>query len=270
MPDGWSEVADRVFVRRHESWDLNVGLVVGAAGCLVIDTRVSPGQGRELAAAVRTVTPLPWTVANTHAHLDHVLGNSAFTGAAVWGHVRCAEFLRDYGDDRLRELNDVEGADLADAAIVVPDRTFEHTATIDLGERPVVLRHLGRGHTAGDLVVDVPDAAVVFAGDLIREGGTLWFEDAYPLDWPATLQALDGVARGAVVPGHGAVVDREFVAGQRELLADVAATARTAYRAGRPIHDAEHILPLKPRIARDALTRAYYQLATPAPVPPRT
>ncbi|HEY7049270.1 MAG TPA: MBL fold metallo-hydrolase [Jatrophihabitantaceae bacterium] len=269
VPGDWTEVADHVFTRRHESWDLNVGLVVGAVGCLVIDTRVSPHQGRELAEAVRTVTALPWTVANTHAHLDHVLGNSAFAGAAVWGHVRCAEFLRQHGDDRLRELNDLEGADLADAAIVVPDRTFEHTATIDLGGRAVTLRHLGRGHTAGDIVAEVPDAEVVFTGDLIREGGPLWFEDAYPLDWPATLQALERVAHGAVVPGHGVVVDRDFVAGQRELLTDVAATARAAYEAGRPIHDAEHILPLKPRIARDALTRAYYQLAKPAEAPPR-
>lgn len=260
MPGEWTEVADHVFTRRHESWQLNVGLVVGGTGCLVIDTRASPRQGRELAEAVRTVTALPWTVANTHAHLDHVLGNSAFAGAPVWGHVQCAEFLRERGDERLRELNDLEGTQLAGSAIVVPDRTFDDAATIDLGGRVVVLRHLGRGHTAGDVVVDVPDAAVVFAGDLIREGGTLWFEDAYPLDWPSTVRAVEDVARGAVVPGHGSVVDRDFVTGQRELLADVAARARVAYEAGRPLHDAERILPLKPRVARDALTRAYLQL----------
>ena len=266
MSGGWSEVAEQVFVRRHESWDLNIGLIVGAAGCLVVDTRVSPREGRELAEAVRTVTSLPWTVANTHAHLDHVLGNSAFEGAPIWGHVRCADFLREHGSDRLRDFDepDVDGAQ-----IVVPDRTFEDTATVDLGRRVVGLRHLGRGHTVGDIVVEVPDAGVVFAGDLIREGGPLWFEDAYPLDWPSTLLALEGVAQGAVVPGHGTVVDRAFVAGQRAMLTDIAGAAREAYVAGRPVDDAEHVLPLKARHARDALSRAYDQLAKAAPALPR-
>jgi glyoxylase-like metal-dependent hydrolase (beta-lactamase superfamily II) len=119
---------------------------------LVVDTRVSPREGHELARAVRAVTTLPWTIANTHAHLDHVLGNSAFDNARIWGHIRGAEFLREHGRDRLRELDE---ADLADAEIVVPNKTFENMASIDLGRRVVVLRHLGRGHTAGDIVVEV-------------------------------------------------------------------------------------------------------------------
>lgn len=260
IASGWSEIGERVLVRRYESWDLNVGLIVGEASCLVVDTRVSPREGRELAQAVRAVTTLPWIIANTHAHLDHVLGNSAFGNAGIWGHIRCADFLREHGHDRLRGLRELDEADRAEAEIVVPDNTFEDVASIDLGQRVVVLRHLGRGHTAGDIVIEVPDAAVLFAGDLIREGGPLWFEDAYPLDWPSTLHALEAVARGAVVPGHGIVVDREFVAGQQAMLTELATAARDAYAAGRSIHDAANILPLKPRIARDALARAYLQI----------
>lgn len=257
MSSAWLEVGDRVFVRRHESWDLNVGLIVGDEGCLVVDTRASPREGRELAGAVRAVTALPWTVANTHAHLDHVLGNCAFDAAGIWGHVRCAAFLREHGRARLREF---VAADPADTQIVAPTNTFEDVAAVDLGRRVVVLRHLGRGHTAGDIVIEVPDATAVFAGDLIREGGPLWFEDAYPLDWPATLRALEALAVGAVVPGHGTVVDRAFVAGQRAMLGELAAAARQAHAAGRPVDDAVDILPLKPRIARHALARAYRQL----------
>lgn len=257
MGSDWAEVGERVYVRRHDSWDLNVGLIVGDDGCLVVDTRASRREGRELARAVRAVTALPWTVANTHAHLDHVLGNSAFDHARIWGHVRCADFMREHGHDRLREF---DAAGVADTEIVVPANTFDDVASMDLGHRVVVLRHLGRGHTAGDIVVEVPDAAVVFAGDLIRKGGPLWFEDAYPLDWPSTLHALEAGAAGAVVPGHGTVVDREFVAGQRAMLTDQAAAARQAYAAGRPIDDAVNVLPLKPRIARHALARAYRQL----------
>jgi glyoxylase-like metal-dependent hydrolase (beta-lactamase superfamily II) len=259
VASGWREIGDRVFVRRHESWDLNVGLVVGGAGCLVIDTRVSRREGRELARAVRAVTTLPWTIANTHAHLDHVLGNSAFDNAGIWGHIRCADFLRERGHARLCELHKLDEADLADSKIVAPNNTFEDVAYIELGQRVVVLRHLGRGHTAGDIVVEVPDAGVLFAGDLIREGGPLWFEDAYPLDWPSTLRALEAFAPGPVVPGHGLIVDRHFVAGQRAMLTELVVAARDAYAAGRRVDDAADILPLKPRIARDALARAYRQ-----------
>jgi len=83
MGEPWTEVADRVFVRRHTSLDLNVTLVVGDDACLVVDTRSNEVQGRELAAAVRTVTPHPWVLVNTHFHYDHALGNAAFAPATA-------------------------------------------------------------------------------------------------------------------------------------------------------------------------------------------
>ena len=265
MGTRWVEVGDRVFTRRYESWDLNVGLVIGHEHCLVVDTRVSPAEGRELARAVRETTTLPWVVANTHAHLDHVLGNSAFGSAAIWGHCRCAAQLALDGPTQLAMLrkaaDGASAAELADAEIVVPDRTFEDEMAIDLGGRTVLLRHLGRGHTDGDVIVEVPDAAVTFAGDLIRESGDLWFADAYPLDWPTTLRRLADTSSAFVVPGHGKVVDRAYVAGQGDLLTALARTARAAYAASRPIEDVVPDLPLGPRSARDAVTRAYWQLA---------
>jgi glyoxylase-like metal-dependent hydrolase (beta-lactamase superfamily II) len=83
--------------------------------------------------------------------------------------------------------------------------------------------HLGAGHTDHDLVVHVPDAALVYAGDLVEQGGPPDFSDARPLDWPATLDALlTELGPDTVVPGHGEPVGREFVAGQRDALAEVA------------------------------------------------
>ncbi len=257
-----------MYLRRHESWDLNVGLIVGRERCLVVDTRVSPVEGRELAQAVRTVTALPWVVANTHAHLDHVLGNSAFRPAAIWGHTRCAASLTADGATHLTNLRanaDEAGRDaLAGAEIVVPDRLLDSQATLDLGDRTVVLRHLGRGHTDGDIVVQVPDANVTFAGDLVRESGAPWFEDAFPLDWPVTLSRLEQTATGSVVPGHGKVVDAAFVADQRNLLASVAQAIQAAFAAGRPVDDVVPDLPFAELTARHAALRAYRQLAETA------
>ena len=90
MSTGWQEVADGVFVRRHRALDLNCGLVLGDGACLVIDTRSHLGEAADLVAAVRAVTPHPWTVVNTHAHYDHCFGNAAFRPAPIWASRGCA------------------------------------------------------------------------------------------------------------------------------------------------------------------------------------
>ncbi|MGY1687261.1 MULTISPECIES: MBL fold metallo-hydrolase [unclassified Geodermatophilus] len=232
----FTEVADGVFVRRHGSLDLNCGLVVGDGACLVVDTRSSPAEAADLAAAVRRVTPHPWTVVNTHAHYDHCFGNTAFRPATVWGTRGCAADLLATGEAqraaRVAELlaagDDEAAAQVRRAPLDPPDALVDDVAVLDVGGVEVVLRFLGRGHTGHDLVVEVEDGTV-FAGDLVEEGAPPAFEDAFPAEWPATLGRLHALARGPVVPGHGAVVDADFVGAQREELLAVLA----AVRAGR-------------------------------------
>ena len=254
MDEPWREVGPGVFVRRHRSLDLNVGLIVGPGACAVVDTRLSHAEGRDLADAVRRITPLPWLVVNTHAHYDHCFGNAVFAPAEIWGHQRAVRMLAEHGDIKRRffartrpELDEVE--------ITPPNRTLTTEATLDLGGRMVRLRHLGLGHTDNDIVVEVPDADVVFAGDLVEEGAPPVFNDAFPLDWSSTLDVLAARATGPVVPGHGAVVDRSYVQAQAALLAGVAAAARSAYETGLPAD-----LPLPAEFARVALARAFRQL----------
>lgn len=227
MIAGWREVGDRVLVRRHRELDLNCGLVVGDGGCLVIDTRSHLGEGRALAEAVRSVTPHPWTVVNTHAHFDHCFGNAAFRPAEVWGHRRCAEELAATGEHQraatvagLRADGDPAAELVATTPIDPPDHLVDHATLLDVGGRAVTLRHLGRGHTGTDLVVTADD--VLFAGDLVEEGSPPAMEDAFPLEWAVTATALLELVRGPVVPGHGAVVDAAFVAAQRDELAQLA------------------------------------------------
>ncbi len=232
----FTEVADGVFVRRHASLDLNCGLVVGDGACLVVDTRSSPAEAADLAAAVRRVTPHPWTVVNTHAHYDHCFGNAAFRPATVWGSRGCAADLLATGEAqraaRVAELlaqGDTAAAEqVRRAPLDPPDALVDDVAVLDVGGVEVVLRFLGRGHTGHDLVVQVEDGAV-FAGDLVEEGAPPAFDDAFPAEWPATLGRLHLLNRGPVVPGHGAVVDAGFVGAQREELLAVLA----AVRAGR-------------------------------------
>lgn len=238
---GWTEVGAGCYARRYESFDVTVGAVVGADGVLVVDSRSSLAEGARLRDDVRELTRLPvrWVV-NTHWHFDHCFGNAELASgtADVWGHETVPGMLAEHGDTVrtwLARQGPAWSAAMAALVVVPPNRTLARTATVDVGDRAVELLHLGRGHTDGDLVVHVADADVVYAGDLIEQSGPPAFgDDSFPLDWPTTLDRLTSqlTSSTAVVPGHGAVVDRGFVTRQRAELGVVADTIRELAAAG--------------------------------------
>jgi glyoxylase-like metal-dependent hydrolase (beta-lactamase superfamily II) len=98
---------------------------------------------------------------------------------------------------------------------------------VDLGRRIVEILQFGRGHTDHDLVLRVPDADVVFAGDLVENGASPAFECSFPASWPTALAGVLELTSPdtVVVPGHGDPVDAAFVATQR---ADIAAVVELA------------------------------------------
>lgn len=239
----WVEVGDQVFVRRHLSFDLNVGLIVGGQRCLVVDTRATEAEGVDLARAVRRVTDLPWTVVNTHGHFDHFFGNAAFTPADIWAHAHGLEAMHRVA------------AEHEETAIVLPNRTFDsEQLDLDLGDRMIALRFLGRGHTDHDVIVDV--ASVVFAGDLVEEGAPPAFEDAFPLDWPRTVDRLLQLNASTIVPGHGATVGPGFVRAQ---LAELEQVARAAHRVLAGANSDEVTTPYGAEVSRIAFGRALAQ-----------
>jgi len=281
----WREIADRVFVRRFAFFDQTIGAVVGRERVLVIDTRSTLVQARELLDDLRHVGRLPHGVLNTHAHFDHVLGNAAFRPCEIWGEDGCARFMRDHGLDRrarvAAQMPEI-AADLLASPLDPPDHTFVGEATLDLGDRRVDLRFLGRGHTDHDVVALVPGAGVLFAGDLVEEGAPPSFGDAFPLDWPGTLgHLLDAAGEGQVVPGHGEIVDRDFVAGQLGEIAFLAEMARRLWpdlrAAGHDpagpapeylVTDAARHLGWSAGPVREALGRGIAQAAGRLGVPP--
>ncbi|AUS79970.1 MBL fold metallo-hydrolase [Actinoalloteichus sp. AHMU CJ021] len=223
----WIEVGDRVWARRYRELDLSVGLVVGRDRCLVVDTRGDREQGAEFAAEVRALTELPWTVVLTHVHFDHCFGSEAFLPCPVWAHPDAVEALertaaaqRTEWVARYRAEGRSAIADRLDRVRrpVLPRPLPADPTTFDLGGRTVLVRHLGRGHTDHDVVVEVPDTGTVFAGDLVEQGAPPDFGDSYPLEWPGALRRLAGLvpANGVVVPGHGEPVDAAFVLAQAD------------------------------------------------------
>jgi glyoxylase-like metal-dependent hydrolase (beta-lactamase superfamily II) len=162
---------------------------------------------------------------------------------------------------RLIEWSPDHAAAFEEVEIVPPDHTFSTEATVTFGGREIRLHHPGRGHTDNDIVVAVPDAGVVFAGDLIEDGAPPAFQDSFPLEWPDTVGLLAGEVAGPVVPGHGWVVDRSFVVAQQADLAEVARLAVDRHAEGMPIAEAAAAGgPFPEDALRDAFTRAWPSL----------
>jgi glyoxylase-like metal-dependent hydrolase (beta-lactamase superfamily II) len=242
----WTEVAAGCFVARHEHLDVNTTVVIGGESALLVDTRASVRQGQELAEQVRRLTALPVScVVNTHVHFDHLFGNGAFPGVPLVAHDSVPEALPGH-TARIRGLYEADAEDPHREEVlatepVSPDTTFSSVCATDLGNRLVEVAFLGRGHTEGDVVVRVPDADAVCAGDLVEESGPpAYGVDSWPLEWGLTLEQLSNLLGRStvVVPGHGAPVGKEFVLDQRLDIVDVAEQIRALVDRQVPVADA--------------------------------
>ena len=270
VTDGWVEIGDRVFVRRYAFYDQNIGVVLGGSEALVIDTRSTYGQAREIVADLRSLTSDPVTVVvDTHGHFDHAFGNAIFRPATIWGQEGCVAFMRRTGEARkatiAAETPELAGQ-LDEVVIDPPDQTFTTDTTVEVGGREVGLRFLGRGHTDHDIVITVPGTDVVFAGDLLENGSVPFYGDAYPIDWAATAAALARLVAphgGVVVPGHGNHAGRAFADAQAASIAAVAALAARIHGGEIELDEALATHPFPehpPGDARRPLQRALAQL----------
>jgi 2-keto-4-pentenoate hydratase/2-oxohepta-3-ene-1,7-dioic acid hydratase in catechol pathway/glyoxylase-like metal-dependent hydrolase (beta-lactamase superfamily II) len=250
---GLHEVADRVW-----AWTLpdggygwsNAGLVAGEGASLLVDTLFDLALTREMLAAMRHITSAaPITDALiTHSNGDHTHGNqllddsvriiAARGTAEEIAHGMAPEMLAmaqtanlgpvatPYTRDRFGHF-DFSGITVRNA-----DQTFDRELTIEVGGRRIELLNLGPAHTAADSVVHVPDAGVLFGGDLLFIGCTpiVW---AGPIaNWVAACDAMIGLDAPTVVPGHGPVTDPDGIRAVRGYLVHVAEQAEAAYRQG--------------------------------------
>jgi glyoxylase-like metal-dependent hydrolase (beta-lactamase superfamily II) len=274
----FTEVADRIWVARYDWFDVNVTLVGGADGLLVVDTHASALAAREVVDDVRRLgAGTVVGIVNTHEHFDHTFGNgelrTAYGAVPIHAHEVAAERTVAAGE-RIKGRYDAEHDDphrdeVRATEIVPADTTFSSAVALDLGDRLVELVHPGRGHTGGDLVVRVPDADTLLAGDLVEEsqlrGGVPGFgADCYPLEWPLSLDIVLGLTTSSsvVVPGHGAPVDRDFVEEQRNAIGIVAETIRHLASTGVPVAEAlaASEWPYPREELADAVRRGYEHL----------
>lgn len=268
------EVADRVWVARHEWWSLNVTVVGGERGLVVIDTHASEVAGQQVMDAARRLgAGRVVGVVNTHEHFDHTFGNAVFRDAdpAVPIHAHEVAAVRTVpAGERIQARyeahpEDEHAPEVLATRITPANRVFATSQTIELGDRVVELSHHGRGHTAGDAIVSVPDVDVCVMGDLVEESAPpAYGTDSFPLDWPTTLEAIVPTFAddAIVVPGHGAVVDPAFVRRQLRDIARVATTIRHLFSNGVPASDAPSASdwPWDPALLQRAIERGYEHL----------
>ncbi|MBA2383350.1 MAG: MBL fold metallo-hydrolase [Actinobacteria bacterium] len=205
------ELADGVYAYTAEG-DPNVGAIVGTEFVVAVDARSTPAHARTWLDELRGLTSLPVRyLVLTHYHAVRALGAAAFEAEIVVSHEDTRRWIVERGKDDFeselrrfpRLFRDVESV----PGLTMPDLTFSSALSIFLGDREVQLRWLGRGHTAGDAVVWLPQERVLFAGDLVEAGAAPYMGDAYVLDWAGgTLGAVEGLGAQTIVPGRGPAV----------------------------------------------------------------
>ncbi len=214
----------------------NAGFVIGDDGVAVIDSFFNPDAARALLAEIRKLTPLPVKyVINTHYHIDHTGGDAVFreAGAVIIAHRNVRGWVRTenihlFGDRITPALKaQVEG-------LALPDLVTDKDLTIWLGSRRVDVR-VERGHTGGDLVASVPDAHVLFCGDLLwRRFAPNIIDGTVPL-WIATdkgFARLPDAVQMKFVPGHGDVASAQEVLDFAGYLTDLTVLVRAEMKHG--------------------------------------
>jgi glyoxylase-like metal-dependent hydrolase (beta-lactamase superfamily II) len=220
----------------------NAGFVVGDDGVVVIDSFFSPNAARALLAEIRKVTPKPVKyVVNTHYHVDHTGGDAVFraAGAIIVAHRNVRAWIHDDNRHLLGDRITPDQSALIDS-LPTPDLTTTTALTLWLGTRRIDVRAYP-GHTGGDLVVRVPDAKVVFTGDLLWRRTSPNIIDGTLSRWIPTedaFLALPDAAATTFVPGHGQLASASDVQDFRaylETLVTLVSSARAAGLAGEAL-----------------------------------
>jgi glyoxylase-like metal-dependent hydrolase (beta-lactamase superfamily II) len=121
--------------------------------------------------------------------------------------------LKDALARRMRVMQELKQVKFQSATL-----TFEHDFSVDIGDREVQVKFLGRGNTAGDAVVYLPKEKIAIVGDLVVSP-IPYIYDGYPTEWVQTMQNLSRLDADTIVPGHGAIMhDKTYIFLVRDLL----------------------------------------------------
>ena len=223
--------------------DPNSGVIIGDDSVMVIEAQATPRLAQKVIACIRGVTDKPIShVVLTHYHAVRVLGASAFNAPQVIMSGKARAMVAERGqedwDSEFGRFPRLFQGHESIPGLTWPTTTFDGRMSVYLGRRRVDLMQPGRAHTAGDAVVHVPDANVMFTGDIVEYHSACYCGDGHFADWPVTLDRIRAFQPDAIAPGRGdALIGPAMVNAGLEATADFvrstfAPAARVAVRGG--------------------------------------
>ncbi|MCO6381836.1 MBL fold metallo-hydrolase [Oceanicola sp. 502str15] len=238
----FTEVGEGLYAFTAEG-DPNSGVIIGDESVMIVEAQATPRLANKVIDCVRSVTDKPIShVVLTHYHAVRVLGASAFGAEQIIMSDTARAMVAERGQedwdsefDRFPRL--FEGHESI-PGLTWPTTTFTGKMSVFLGKRRVDLMQLGRAHTAGDIVIHVPDQNVMFTGDIVEYHSACYCGDGHFGDWGKTLDAIKAYDLDAIAPGRGdALIGSEMVNAAIENTRDFVAStyapaAKVAARGG--------------------------------------
>ena len=221
----FSEIGDGLWAFTAEG-DPNTGVIIGDDSVMIVEAQATPRLARKVIEKVREVTDKPIShLVMTHYHAVRVLGASAYGAPTVImgekARAMVVERGREDWDSEFGRFPRLFQGHEEIPGLTWPTETFSDRMTVYLGKRRVDLMHLGRAHTAGDIVAYVPDQNVMFTGDIVEYHSACYCGDGHFADWPQTLEAIRRFDLDAIAPGRGdALIGKDMVKAALDNTAD--------------------------------------------------
>lgn len=229
----FSEIGEGLWAFTAEG-DPNTGVIIGDESVMIVDAQATPRLAGKVIEHIRSVTDKPIKhVVLSHYHAVRVLGASAYKASEIImseaARAMVAERGQEDWDSEFARFPRLFEGHESIPGLTWPTQTFSRRLSLYLGKRRVDLMWLGRAHTAGDIVAHVPDANVMFTGDIVEYKSACYCGDGHFHDWPATLEAIRRFNPDAIAPGRGdALVGEDKVNEALDLTADFVSATYTS------------------------------------------
>lgn len=203
----FSEIGRDIWAFTAEG-DPNTGVIIGDDAVMIMDAQATPKLANLVIEKIRGVTDKPIKyVTLSHYHAVRVLGASAYGAEQIFASDACRAMVHERGqedwDSEFERFPRLFEGHESIPGLTWPTMTFSKRMTVYLGQRRVDLIHLGRAHTAGDIVAWVPDAGVMLTGDIVESHSACYCGDGHFSDWGRTLDAIAAFRPDAIAPGRG-------------------------------------------------------------------
>ena len=212
----FTEIGEGLYAFTAEG-DPNSGVIIGDDSVMIVEAQATPRLANKVIECVRSVTDKPIShVVLTHYHAVRVLGASAFNADQIimsdMARAMVVERGQEDWDSEFQRFPRLFEGHESIPGLTWPTTTFDGSMSVYLGNRRVDLMHLGRAHTAGDIVINVPDQNVMFTGDIVEYHSACYCGDGHFADWGDTLDNIKSFEVDAIAPGRGdALVGQDMV-----------------------------------------------------------